>query len=222
MDPGDFGPRGSPFISRDLRLGLKAKDFLDWLDIKPIEPRKCPEIPLRDGLWQRVEDEANEILRLDKKSTGGDHHGTWHGILTPDQLEMRTEREISMEPYVFDVGLRSGLYVRAWNPLMGIRPRSRPHWVDDAPLFDIRVGMASPQTGWSEDLKSFRDPEWPTPMAHHLDRFQRCRIRRTLRDVPPGYARLRSLTRWVLAAKYGVTVKVIMSLELNRPIEVLQ
>lgn len=167
---------------------------------------------VREGVFSVLEYEADEILRSDKKSTGGDHHGTWHGVLTPDQLAVRQDREIAMEPHVFDTGLHPGLYVRAWNPLMGLRPRSRPHWLTDGPLFDIRVGMASPQTGWSEDLKSFRDPEWPTPTAHHLDRFQRCRIRRALRDVPPEHARLRTLTRWVLAAKYGVSIRVILEL----------
>jgi len=171
------------------------------------------KVPSSEGIFS-LELQADEILRMDRviHQVHVSLTSDWHGILLADQLEMRAFREISMEPHLFDAGLTPGLYRRAYNPLMGIRPPSRPHLRNDPSAFDIRIGMASPHTGWAEDLMSFRDSEWPEPKAHHLDRFQRCRIRRALRDVPPGHVRLRSLTRWLQAAKYGVTIRVILEL----------
>lgn len=165
--------------------------------------------PKKEGAFS-LEYQADEILRMDRE--GVKSIGAYHGILLADQLALRAFREIAMEPHLFDAGLSPGLYVRAWNPQIGRRSPSRPHLPSEAPAFDVRVGMAAPQSGWAEDLQPFADPEWPTPRAHHLDRFQRCRIRRALRDVPPGHLRLRMLTRWVLAAKYGVPIRVILDL----------
>lgn len=153
-----------------------------------------------------LEAAADAILRLDRSA-----EGSWSDILLEDQLALRAFREISMDPYVFDVGLTPGIYRREYSPL---RPRPR---IPPDPYgkleFDARVGMALPHSGWAEDLMPFTDPEWPMPGPHHLDRYQRCRIRRELRKVPQGNTRLRHLTRHLLAIKYGVQIRVILELE---------
>ena len=153
-----------------------------------------------------LENAANAILRLDR-SIEDDHHG----ILLEDQLALRSFREIPMDPHLFDVGLTPGIYQREYSPHKP-RPRTPPDPYDKME-FDARVGMASPHTGWAEDLMPFIDPEWPAAPPDHLDRYQRCRIRKTLRGVPQGQMRLRHLTRVLLAAKYGVQISAILKLE---------
>lgn len=167
-----------------------------------------------------LEQLADAILRWDRQRLSGKAYGPVHGILLADQLELREFREIAMDPAIFNKGLVSGLYRREYVE-WSRRPGKWWNQVDE-PAWDNRVGMGGNSLGFSLDAQPFRDPEWPPAPPTHLDRFQRYRIRRALRNVPAGHARLRSLTRWTLAAQYGIRISDVMVLEgMNQPIDEL-
>lgn len=168
---------------------------------------------LREGVDKDLEAEADIWLRVDRqKEREGAGRFIFYDILLEDQLQLRYGREISMDPHTFDVGLTPGICRRAYNPLMGTRPRKKSDPYGE-PIYDPRVGLGGNHVAWSEDLTGMVDPEWPLAPPHHLDRYQRSRIRHALRKVPPGHMRLLHLTRQLLAIHYGVQIKVILSLE---------
>lgn len=150
---------------------------------------------------------ADAILRWDRQRLPGKPYGSTYGILLVDQLELRAFREMPVDPHSFDFGT-PGLYRRAYAPRRQRKPRG-----ERTDLFDSRVGHHGSHAASRTDIWFILDPEWAPRPPMHLDRFQRSRIRRVLRNVPPGHARLRSLTRWTLAAQYGIRIADVLELE---------
>ncbi|AON96837.1 hypothetical protein BI081_gp086 [Mycobacterium phage Tonenili] len=172
-----------------------------------------------------LETMATMWLQADRRmyqAVHGKSNGPVFGILLPDQLRMRYEREVYNRNGVADPAIESGIYHRAYNPQVGRRPRRKfdPHNDGPAHHYDSRVGMEGNHVGWSEDLCGpHRDPAWSDPPGqnrwHHLDRMQRSRIRATLRKLPQEHLALRDIVRRHLSATYGVPVHVIVRVELS-------
>ncbi|QAY04460.1 hypothetical protein SEA_TEARDROP_72 [Mycobacterium phage Teardrop] len=145
----------------------------------------------------------------------GKSNGPVFGILLPDQLRMRYEREVYNRNGVADPAIESGIYHRAYNPRIGHRPTHKYDPYYEQSGFDVRVGMEGNHVGWSEELSGpRRDPAWPLDNRWgHLDRCQRSRIRATLRKIPHDHLALRAIVRQHLATKYDVPVHVIVRVE---------
>lgn len=191
-------------------------------------------LPLVDGpLWD-LESQADTILWADRLKTrlaSGSQLGTVHGILTTDQLDLRAEREYLTHSGDMDVLYRPGTYGRAYRPRSD-RPTSRNRyslrqdpwretWIEDTPdqtLGGVWFPLASRPgiTGgeWSFLCWPHRDPAGAIAPRqnyfHHLDRYQRARIRATMRGVPTRLLSARKALRRHLADKYGVPTWVII------------
>lgn len=151
-----------------------------------------------------------------------------HDILSPGQLEMRTEREVYATGGTVDAAVLRGMYRRVFNPKSRNLPSRRKFeadpwrqrevefydngvagaWIPSARRSEITGGMhfLPGVTSWSAW------PDFTRPRhVYFLDRFQRCRIRAAVRkDVS-------LLRRRELAALYGVPTWVIYRLATTCP-----
>jgi hypothetical protein len=153
--------------------------------------------------------------------------GAVHGILSPDQWELRERRELLTNRGEFDQGTQSGVFTRSYVPRR-LRPTTarrfslrQDPWRQDAyeSMNGSYIGAVLPMA-WREEVTSGqhyvsitpRDPAWPVDPRqgyyHHLDRLQRSRIRAMMCKVS-GHARAREVVMFVLAQKYGVPPWVI-------------
>lgn len=160
------------------------------------------------GVDRELEFEADKILSWDKsraevKSTD------WYGILSPDQVRARLDREVYNQNGFPEPAIEEGLYRRAYNPLFGKRPKGRRTWPDLE--YDARVGIAGNHRGYPDYTP--RDPAGvvlPRDGYYwHLDRYQRSRIRSVMRKLPPHRQDARKVVKAILAEKYGVPTWVI-------------
>lgn len=166
------------------------------------------ELRLRQGEWPLAEEQALEILQ-DERRAGSKAIKDKNDWLTPDQLKLRQDREVLNQNGVPDGRLLQGIYHRSYNPMMGRRPK---HWWSQVrdPDFDARVPHGSSTTTGGGGLMQ----QWPRFSAWwadhdgdwHLDRYQRCRIRKAYRAAD-GPAR--EAIKVMLAEKYGVPPWVV-------------
>ena len=180
-------------------------------------PSKRPALPLREGIWPLAEEQADEILYADRQAWIAEHgkaHGTVHGILFADQLELRWSREIISE-HPIDRAIHEGVYHRAYNPLLGKRPRKKFDYYGEMG-FDARVPyLGVTEEGFHQDLTGpHRVWIWPDyPHRGHLSAGQCSRIRQVLRGIPDRYLLVRRHIRQRLADQYGVPVGLIVRIE---------
>lgn len=185
--------------------------------------RELPvEEPLRLGRLQagpdrEMEEQADELLAADRRRTG-----CKFDILSTDQLKIRFEHEVySTSGRPVDPANSSGLYKRAWSSrTINDRPTGRNFsrradpWLQYHHEFsgDEVAGAYLPNVTREEVTAGMnyvpglrRDPRWAVDQGvyHHLDRYQRCRIRAALRVDDDGYLVER------LAKHYGVPVAAI-------------
>jgi len=158
-----------------------------------------------------LENEADEILKADRRSTG-----EFFNILSEEQLQLRLSKEVYSDRPI-DPLYGAGLYRRAWSGrLLDYRPTrrsgrradpwSQEHFesmgddVSGVWLPSARRGLVVDGQHYLWGLRC--DPLWPWSLGqgpfYHLDRYQRCRIRAALRrgedvdrlvrhyGVPPG------------------------------------
>lgn len=185
------------------------------------------ELVLRHGEDRELEFFAELILADDRRryreqTKGQSGHNLVYDILSPDQLEVRTEKDKLTPLGNLDVGIQRGVYGRAWVD-WPLRPTQRRHltpaqdpWHQEWHEF-IGDNIASAwfpvayrdlvTGGQSYVPGTDRDPAWPRFGNHRdhafLDRYQRCRIRAAMRKVRKDNAKY-LLLKDVLAAKYGV------------------
>lgn len=156
-----------------------------------------------EAKYAYLEEFADEFLRFYKR--GFAETGTWFGILSPDQLQMRQEREVVVDPASFAFG-RPGLYRRTYNPLFGKRPRKYQPG-DNALEFDARLpGDPPTPLGWTGDqwARSAAFADAPRQGEFwHLSSGQRCRIRKIMGQVS-NRADAREAVKVLLAEHYGV------------------
>lgn len=179
----------------------------------------------RDGLEEMADkwlEADREIVRRTDKSVGA-----VYGILSPDQWELREYREVLTKRGEFDEGIHSGNFRRV-HVHLDCRPTCRRRlslrqdpWRQDV----FESGHGGVISAWfpssrREEIVSGQHYEtiWPRDVAgiviprqgfyHHLDRFQRCRIRATMCKV--SGARAREVVMFVLAHHYGVPPWVII------------
>lgn len=75
--------------------------------------------------WE-LETEAHAILIKDRRDRGlrsnrvNSEEYSW---LSFEQLDLRQKREICTEFAIGDMIVPTGMYMRAWNPMIGTRPR---------------------------------------------------------------------------------------------------
>jgi hypothetical protein len=162
-----------------------------------------------------LENQADEILMADRRETGDKLD-----FLSAEQLVIRFEHEVySVSGLPIDAANASGLYRRAHSGrTINDRPTGRNFsrradpWLQDYHEFtgDDVAGAWLPVAnrpevtgGQSFEWGVTRDPRWPVDQGayHHLDRFQRCRIRAALR--------LGGFMLDAQAHHYGVPVVVI-------------
>lgn len=175
-----------------------------------------------------LEEMANKWLEADREIVRRTDKtiGTVHGILSPDQWELREERELLTNRGEFDQGTQPGVFGRSY-----VQRRLRPTttrryslrqdpWRQDAyeSMNGSHIGAWLPMA-WREEVTGGQHYEtiWPRDVAgvislrqgfyHHLDRFQRCRIRATMCKI--SGARAREVVMFVLAHHYGVPPWVI-------------
>ena len=184
------------------------------LDNKPQRPKPGlgPQYRHRTMDVRYGEDPVLEIVALEllmserrKGPTAIDAKKFW---LTPDQLDMRRKREVLNKNGVPDSALIVGIYGRAYNPMMGRRPRKNQNiYQDSAPAFEGRLSDLSlvANNGWTEPWCPVKSAWWADHGTHHLDRYQRSRIRRAYWSA--GSDRL--AVKAQLAEKYGVPPWVI-------------
>lgn len=79
---------------------------------------------LRYGIDLALEDQANTLLREHRKSLALSEKNE---ILTWDQMKLRWSREVYSLTGILDANFVPGLYKRAYNPLLGNRPKRPEH-----------------------------------------------------------------------------------------------
>jgi hypothetical protein len=187
------------------------------------------------GFDWKLEEIADEILTDDRRRhrETDKSPGAVFGILLPDQLKLRVEREVLTED--MDQMRRPGMYSRAWSARrFDYRPTNATRFAEASDpwrqflheeygLSDGVLGNWVPlsyrpevTSGMSYEDITPRDPAWPVlpreGRFHHLDRYQRSRIRSAMRKIPPTRQGARRVLTLLLAQKYGVPWWVITRL----------
>jgi hypothetical protein len=174
-----------------------------------------------------LEQQADDILAADRRAyraKEGQQHNLVHGILSPDQEQLRVEREVYATSGRVDGRFLRGMYRRSFNP----DSRNLPSWKTlqrgdpwrqaEAEFWDNEVAGSWLPSARREEIiggQSFGPglDRWEglpdfTRRRHwwFLDRYQRCRIRAEVRR-DPSLGRRREI-----AQAYGVPTWVIYRL----------
>jgi AraC-like DNA-binding protein len=99
---------------------------MDIFDTGYLDPPA--ELRLRSGKDDSIEDEANRLLAHSRE--GITALSEKRDFLSPDQLALRSAREVGNRNGFSDESLMSGMFRRAYNPLFGQRPGKISHGHD--------------------------------------------------------------------------------------------
>lgn len=170
------------------------------------------ELRLREGDWQRAEEEALDILNEERRQ-GSKAISDRQFWLTPAQLDHRYNHEIYNMNGVPEIHLGSGIYHRVYNPLFGKRPKRQGSRGSSEPEWDTRVPHGtSAALGWMGDQWYGRSTAWATDARNgehwHLTPGQRSRIRKLMQQVS-ARADAREAMKGLLSEKYGVPPWII-------------